>query len=105
MFPTVLAKGRQCVIMANQTKYKIMNKYLMRRPHSAAPTGKVVSDNSFITDSPSQTRILSVAVAAVAGLPVDRLMSAKGHAPVLTREDDEREYGQKPEVAEAQMSL
>ena len=70
----------------------------------------MVSDNSLPTDSPSQTRLLSGAVAAVAGLPVDRLMSAKGHASVLTREVDEREYkegidGQKPEVAEALMSL
>ena len=83
----------------------------MRRPQSpAAPTGKVVSDNSLPTDSLSQTRLLSGAVAAVAGLPVDRLMSAKGHASVLTRKVDEREYnegidGQKPEVAKAQMSL
>ena len=83
MYPTVLAKGRQCVIMTNQTKSKIMNKYLMRRPQSPAPTP---------TDSPSQTRLLSGAVAAVAGLPVDRLMSAKGHASVLTREVDKREY-------------
>ena len=49
-------------------------------------------------------------MAAVAGLPVDWLMSAKGHASVLTREVDEREYkegisGQKPEVAEALTSL
>ena len=83
----------------------------MRRPQSpAAPTEKVVSDNSLPTDSPNQTRLLSGAVAAVAGLPVDRLVSAKGHASVLTREVDEREYkegidGQKSEVAEALMSL
>jgi len=110
VFPTVLAKGRQCVIMANQTKSKIMNKYLMRRPQSpAAPTGKVVSDNSLPTDSPSQKRILSGAVAAAVGLTVDRLMSAKGHASALTREVDERENktgidGQKLEASEAQVS-
>jgi hypothetical protein len=87
-----------------------MKKYFMQRPQSpAVPAGNVVSDTSLPTDSPSQKRILSGAVAAVVRLTVDRLMSAKGHASVLMREVDERENkteidGQKLEASQAHVS-